>query len=69
MNYRIPKAIAELIAQNSDSDSVGSFLDLGCGTGLFGIEISQVCNRLEGLDISENMLRKAEDRGVFITVL
>lgn len=65
LNYRIPKAVAELIAQSSDSDSVGSVLDLGCGTGLFGIEISQVCNRLEGLDISENMLRKAEDRGVY----
>ena len=65
LNYRTPKVIAELIAQNSESDSVGSVLDLGCGTGLFGIEISQVCNRLEGLDISENMLRKAEDRGVY----
>ena len=27
LNYRAPKAVAELIAQNSDSDSVGSVLD------------------------------------------
>ena len=65
LNYRTPKAIAELIAHRSESDSLGSVLDLGCGTGLFGIEISQMSDRLEGLDISRNMLCKAEERGVY----
>ena len=65
LNYRTPKAIAELITQRSESGSLGSVLDLGCGTGLFGIEISQMSDRLEGLDISRNMLCKAEDTGVY----
>ena len=65
LNYRTPKAVAEMIAQNSESNSLGSVLDLGCGTGLFGIEVSYRCERLEGLDISRNMLCKAEEKGVY----
>ena len=65
LDYRTPKAIAELIAQKSDSESLGSVLDLGCGTGLFGIEIAHACERIEGLDVSRNMLLKAQERGVY----
>ena len=42
-----------------------AILDLGCGTGLFGIEVSQVCDQIEGLDISGNMLRVAKERGIY----
>ena len=65
LDYRTPRVILDLIKQNNTDDNLGSVLDLGCGTGLFGIEVSELCNRLEGLDISGNMLRKAEDRGLY----
>ena len=65
LDYQTPKAIAELIKRNHESANLGSILDLGCGTGLFGIEVSQVCDQIEGLDISENMLRVAKERGVY----
>ena len=65
LDYRTPKAVAELIVQKSDSESLGSVLDLGCGTGLLGIEIAHACERIEGLDVSRNMLRKAQERGVY----
>ena len=65
LDYQTPRVILDLIKQNNTDDNLGSVLDLGCGTGLFGIEVSGLCNRLEGLDISGNMLRKAEDRGLY----
>ena len=65
LDYRTPKAIAELIARNNQTDNLGSVLDLGCGTGLFGIEIAQVCDRIEGLDVSRKTLLKAQARGIY----
>ena len=65
LGYQIPKVIAELIARNSESDNLGSVLDLGCGTGMVGIEISQMCDRIEGLDVSRNMLREAQKTGLY----
>ena len=65
LDYQMPKVIAELIKRDQKNDNLGSVLDLGCGTGLFGIEVSELCDRLEGLDISGNMLRKAEERGLY----
>ena len=65
LNYQIPKYIAELISCRDGPESLGSILDLGCGTGLFGIEIAQRCGRLQGVDLSTNMLRKAEERCIY----
>jgi predicted TPR repeat methyltransferase len=65
LGYRTPKVIAKLITQNSGGPNIGSVLDLGCGTGLFGSEIFRLCDRLEGVDISMNMLRKAKEKGVY----
>lgn len=65
LDYRTPKVIAELIAKNSKGGKLGSVLDLGCGTGLFGLEISQDCDRIDGLDVSANMLLKAKERGIY----
>ena len=40
-------------------------LDLGCGTGLMGERLRPIVERLEGFDISAEMLRKAERKGVY----
>ena len=40
-------------------------MDLGCGTGLFGLEIKQFCENLEGIDLSEKMLNKAKEKNVY----
>lgn len=40
-------------------------LDLGCGTGLMGERLRPLVERLEGFDISAEMLRKAERKGVY----
>lgn len=65
LDYKIPSLLAGIMLQKSGSDTLGSILDLGCGTGLFGAEISQYCERIEGLDISMNMLEQARDRDIY----
>lgn len=43
----------------------GTLVDLGCGTGLVGCQFKGVANRLIGIDVSQNMIRKAEEKGVY----
>ena len=59
LEYKIPQFIAELIIKNYQSKSLGSVLDLGCGTGLTGAEIKKYCTYLEGIDVSAQMLEQA----------
>ena len=54
-----------MILKNSKIDFLGSIMDLGCGTGLFGIEIRQFCEHLEGVDLSEKMLDKAKEKNIY----
>lgn len=64
LGYRVPEFLAEAIA----AQGCGRFalvLDLGSGTGLMGESIRSVCDRLEGYDISAEMLRKARAKGVY----
>jgi predicted TPR repeat methyltransferase len=65
LEYKIPKVIAEIIIKDSKFDLLGSIMDLGCGTGLFGVEINQFCKHLEGIDLSQKMLDKAKEKDVY----
>ena len=65
LEYKIPKVIAEMIIKDSKFDLLGTILDLGCGTGLFGLEIKQVCEHLEGIDLSEKMLDEAKKKNIY----
>ena len=59
LGYRIPSIIANRITERNNNQSLGSIVDIGCGTGLFGAEIKKYCNYLEGIDLSEKMLEIA----------
>ena len=65
LEYEIPRVIAEMIIKDSKFDLLGSITDLGCGTGLFGAEIKQVCEHLEGVDLSKKMLAKAKQKNIY----
>ena len=65
LEYKIPRVIAEIIIKDSKFDLLGSIMDLGCGTGLFGMEIKQFCEHLEGIDLSEKMLDEAIKKGIY----
>ncbi|MBG0507887.1 class I SAM-dependent methyltransferase [Agrobacterium sp. MOPV5] len=65
LDYSVPQKLAELIGKAAGSGVFDTIVDIGCGTGLLGVEIRTFANRLEGFDISQNMLAKAEEKGLY----
>ena len=65
LDYHVPRNLAGIILDQQPDDSIGSVLDLGCGTGLFGSKIKKFCDNLEGIDLSEPMLKEAKHKGVY----
>ena len=65
LQYQTPKIITEMIIKRHPSKALGSVLDLGCGTGLAGLELKQFCENLDGIDLSESMLRQARAKDVY----
>ncbi|MBP0437373.1 methyltransferase domain-containing protein [Tianweitania sediminis] len=64
LDYRVPQLI-EAAIQGSGRSRFSHGVDLGCGTGLMGEKLRPICERLDGIDLSAEMLRKAEARGVY----
>lgn len=60
LDYRAPQFLRAAL-----SGPYARALDLGCGTGLMGAELRALCGHLEGWDISAEMLREAEAKGVY----
>lgn len=66
LNYRAPEILVEHLRQQGRT--FGHALDLGCGTGLCGLLLRPLSRRLEGVDLSANMVRQAQARGVYDAV-
>ena len=64
LGYDVPREIAALIAEVRQ-DTGGTAYDLGCGTGLMGMQLRPMVRRLEGVDVSEAMLTEARRKGVY----
>lgn len=62
LNYSVPQKLFNLVKPHGP---FGLTVDLGCGTGLFGVEVAGMTKRLEGFDLSANMLAKAEEKGLY----
>ncbi len=78
LGYRIPGLMrAALLAQidvplvdQPGAQAVGPVLDLGCGTGLLGVVMSDLkLDPLIGVDLSGQMLDRAADKGVYHELL
>ena len=65
LEYNIPKRLAEIIIAHSESPSLGTLLDLGCGTGLFGSTLNHAFTRLSGVDLSSKMLAEAKEKRIY----
>ena len=62
LDYRVPQLVRDLIA---DRAPLGTVLDLGCGTGLVGVEIKDMTTAIDGIDIAPLMTRKTIERGIY----
>ena len=66
LEYKMPKELVALLAQAIEPPSgKWDVLDLGCGTGLSGLEIAPHARRLVGVDLSIKMLAKARARNIY----
>ena len=65
LDYNMPKILTQLAVHENGGSSLGSILDLGCGTGLAGEQIRRFCANLEGIDLSRRMLELAEAKNVY----
>jgi predicted TPR repeat methyltransferase len=63
LGYSVPGKLAALV--RATGRRFETAVDLGCGTGLLGVEIRNVVARLEGYDLSRNMLREAAEKQVY----
>lgn len=69
LSYVSPARLAELASRHL-IDRQSLVLDVGCGTGLVGLELARRgFSRLHGIDISPDMLAAAESRGLYERLL
>ena len=60
INYQVTQKISEMCGKIN-----GKILDLGCGSGFLGAAIKGANNEIIGVDISEKMLKIAEQKNVY----
>lgn len=66
LEYQGPKVIGRLIAKaRGRRKDKGDICDLGCGTGLMGMELHKLARSLTGVDLSRKMLSMARKRGIY----
>jgi predicted TPR repeat methyltransferase len=63
LNYRAPEILVAELARSGRRFSRA--LDLGCGTGLCGLLLKPLAGKLDGVDLSGNMVQKASARQVY----
>lgn len=64
LNYKSPKLLYQRYQKLSNNSNI-NILDLGCGTGLCGEEFKKISNKLIGVDLSTEMLKKAAHRQIY----
>ncbi len=70
LGYRVPGLVRAALLAGHDADAgarpLGRVLDLGCGTGLIGVVLSD-CNiaELTGVDLSAKMLVEADEKAIY----
>lgn len=63
LHYQAPRLLLEPVARSGRR--FDHALDLGCGTGLCGHYLRPIAQRLTGVDLSANMLQRAQGLGVY----
>ena len=73
LGYRTPaamRAFFDELADLRDRHPAGlDALDIGCGTGLTGVEFRPLLRQLTGVDLSAAMLQKAQSRDIYDRLL
>jgi len=66
LKYKMPSLLKEVFLDlNLVEGKLKKVIDLGCGTGLAGVEFRDIAESLIGIDLSENMIREAEKKNIY----
>lgn len=69
LGYRTPEMLGRLVRPLLPQGVQLDILDLGCGTGLAGLQFHDLARRLVGVDLSPRMIEKARGRGIYTDLL
>jgi predicted TPR repeat methyltransferase len=66
LQYQVPDLLLQAVQQEPSAPaSFERMLDLGCGTGLCGAAFRPHVKEMIGIDLSENMLEVAKEKGLY----
>lgn len=66
LGYRVPEMLKEmLVALAGEQSRFDRAIDLGCGTGLSGVQFRAMVTHLTGLDLSQKMVEIARAKGIY----
>jgi predicted TPR repeat methyltransferase len=66
LGYSMPELLRSEIDRLQGADAhFHDVIDLGCGTGLVGVEFHSICDNLTGIDLSARMIDRARERNVY----
>ncbi len=63
LHYQCPQLIRAALERHGQNTV--AILDLGCGTGLCGQAVRSMATRLDGVDLSPQMIAKARQRAIY----
>jgi predicted TPR repeat methyltransferase len=65
LQYQTPQHLRHLYDRVTKALPIKRLLDLGCGTGLSGAAFADIASDMVGVDLSEAMLAKAQDKQLY----
>lgn len=70
LHYHVPAMLYGAVTEVTGSEKAKlRILDLGCGTGLCGVQFRHMASRLVGVDLAPKMIAKSRERGVYDELL
>lgn len=69
LSYSVPREVAAAVVASSPLAPPWDVVDLGCGTGLVGVEIVKSARSLVGVDLSPKMIERAGGRGIYTELI
>ncbi|MEO1493791.1 MAG: methyltransferase, partial [Pseudomonadota bacterium] len=64
LGYAVPMLVRQRLGEIAPGP-YRRMLDLGCGTGLAGVALSDLATEVTGIDLAEGMVAEADERGVY----
>ena len=69
LDYTVPRDVSAAVVASSSLSPPWDMLDLGCGTGLVGVEMAKHVKTLVGVDLSPRMIERARARGIYTELI